>query len=199
MKELVVQLCLTLNDPRNCSPPGFPVHGFLQARTLESVAISFSRGSSDPGIKPGSSALQADFLSSEPPSSAWYVWLYLNEVSERESRMVARDGEEKKMRSCYFMGKRFSCARWKSSADCLHNHVNILNPTELYRRAWWLSGKESACLCRRRAYHPWVGKIPWRGKWQTTPVFLPGKSHGQRSLEGYSPWGCKKSWTWLSD
>ena len=42
-------------------------------------------------------------------------------------------------------------------------------------------------------FDPWVGKIPWRKKWQTTSVFLPGKSHGQRSLVGYSPWGCKKS------
>ena len=40
---------------------------------------------------------------------------------------------------------------------------------------------------------PWVGKIPWRRKRQPTPVFLPGKSHGQRSLAGYSLWGCKES------
>ena len=40
---------------------------------------------------------------------------------------------------------------------------------------------------------PWVGKIPWRRKWQPTPVLLPGKSHGLRSLVGYSPWGCKES------
>ena len=40
---------------------------------------------------------------------------------------------------------------------------------------------------------PWVGKIPCRGKWQPTPVFLPGKSHGQRSLVGCSPWGCEES------
>ena len=40
---------------------------------------------------------------------------------------------------------------------------------------------------------PWVGKIPQRREWQTTPVFLPGKSPGQRSLEGYSPWGYKKT------
>ena len=39
---------------------------------------------------------------------------------------------------------------------------------------------------------PWVGKIPWRRKWQPTPVFLPGQSHGQRSLVGYSPWGHKE-------
>ena len=40
---------------------------------------------------------------------------------------------------------------------------------------------------------PRVGKIPWRKKWQSTPVFLPGKTHGQRSCMGYSPWGCKES------
>ena len=37
-------------------------------------------------------------------------------------------------------------------------------------------------------FSPWVGKIPWRRKWQRTPAFLPGESHGQRSLAGYSPW-----------
>ena len=40
---------------------------------------------------------------------------------------------------------------------------------------------------------PWVRKIPWRRTWQPTLVFLPGKSPGQRSLEGYSPWGHKES------
>ena len=44
----------------------------------------------------------------------------------------------------------------------------------------WLSGKESACRCRRHSFDPWVGKIPWRRKWQPTPVFLLGKFHGQR-------------------
>ena len=64
----------------------------------------------------------------------------------------------------------------------------------------WLSGKEPICQCRRCRLDPWVGKIPWRRKWQPTPVFLPGKSHGQRSLVGYSPWGSKELGTakWLS-
>ena len=53
------------------------------------------------------------------------------------------------------------------------------------------SGKESAC--QRRRPDPWDGKIAWRRKWQPTPVFLPGESHGQRSLGGYSPQGCKES------
>ena len=41
--------------------------------------------------------------------------------------------------------------------------------------------------------NPWAKKIPWRSKWQPTPVLLPGKSHGQRSLAGYSPKGHKQS------
>ena len=44
---------------------------------------------------------------------------------------------------------------------------------------------------RRPGFNPWVGKIPWRRKWQPPPVPLPGKSHGQRSLAGYRPW-CHK-------
>ena len=62
----------------------------------------------------------------------------------------------------------------------------------------WLSSKESACQCRRckrRRFDPWAGKICWRRTWQPTPVFLPGKSHGQRSLGGYSPWGRKELYT----
>ena len=50
---------------------------------------------------------------------------------------------------------------------------------------WWLSSTESACKCRRCRFNPWVRKIPWRRRWQPTVVFLPGKSHGQRSRAGY--------------
>ena len=46
---------------------------------------------------------------------------------------------------------------------------------------------------RRLRFDPWVKKIHWSRKWQPTLVFLSGKWHGQRSLEGYSPWGCKES------
>ena len=55
----------------------------------------------------------------------------------------------------------------------------------------WLSGKESTCQSRKHGFNPWIRKILWRRKWQPTPVFLPGKSHGRRSLAGYSPWGRK--------
>ena len=57
----------------------------------------------------------------------------------------------------------------------------------------WFSGKESVCQCRRHRFDPQVRKIPWRRKWQPTPVFLPGAFQGQRNLMGYSPWGLKES------
>ena len=60
----------------------------------------------------------------------------------------------------------------------------------------WCYGKEPACQHRRHkrcGFNPWVGKIPWRRAWQPTPVFLPGESHGHRSLVGYRPWGSTES------
>ena len=55
-------------------------------------------------------------------------------------------------------------------------------------------GNAPACKTRDPRFDPWVGKIPWRRKWQPTLVFLPGESYGQRSLAGYDPWG-QKIWT----
>ena len=57
---------------------------------------------------------------------------------------------------------------------------------------WWLSSKES-CKCRKYGFNLWVRKIPWRRKLQPIPVFLPWKSHGQKSLADYSPWGHKQA------
>ena len=49
------------------------------------------------------------------------------------------------------------------------------------------------CLqCRRPGFDPWDRKIPWRRAWQCTPVFLPGKSHGQRNLAGYKSMGLQR-------
>ena len=56
--------------------------------------------------------------------------------------------------------------------------------------------KKFTCQRRRHKRHGfslWIWKIPWKGAWQSTLVFLPWKSHGQRSLKGYSPWDCKES------
>ena len=67
-----------------------------------------------------------------------------------------------------------------------------------HRLPRWLSGKESSCQgrrCRRPRLDFWVRKIPWRRKWHPAPLFLPGKSHGQRSLVDYSPWGRQELYT----
>ena len=72
-KSEVAQSCPTLCDPMDCSPPGSSVHGILQARILEWVAISFSRGSSRPRDRTQVPALQADALTSEPPGKP-YPW-----------------------------------------------------------------------------------------------------------------------------
>ena len=69
-----------------------------------------------------------------------------------------------------------------------------ISTQDLYK-ALWLSGKEICLQCRsyrKHRFNPWVRKIPWRRAWQPTPVFLPGESHGQGSLVGYSPWGRKE-------
>ena len=68
-----------------------------------------------------------------------------------------------------------------------HNHQRQYDLEHLH------SGKESTCQCRRPRFNLWFGRIPWDRKWQPTPVFLPKKFHGQRTLVGYSPWGCKES------
>ena len=65
-----------------------------------------------------------------------------------------------------------------------------------------LSGKEFTCQrrrCKRHTFDPCVGKIPWRREWQLTPVFLPEKSHAQRSLAGCSPWSLIVRHYWATE
>ena len=57
---------------------------------------------------------------------------------------------------------------------------------------WWLSSKKCTCQRGRHRFYPWVRKIPWRMKWQPILLFLPGKSHGERSLVDYGPRGLKE-------
>ena len=60
----------------------------------------------------------------------------------------------------------------------------------IYGLPRWRNSKDSACQCgsgRRCDFDPWVGKIPWRKTGQCTPAFLPGESHGQKSLASYGP------------
>ena len=67
------------------------------------------------------------------------------------------------------------------------------NRPPLSMLTWWLRVWSIRLELGRPGFNPWVGKILWRRKWQPTPVLLPGKSHGWRSLGGCSPWGRKES------
>ena len=76
---------------------------------------------------------------------------------------------------------------WLTKSLNIYKLINIL----LYRiqrlgLPWWLRWQRFCLQCRRPGFDP------WKREWQPTPVFLPGKSHGQRSLMGYSPWGRKR-------
>ena len=67
------------------------------------------------------------------------------------------------------------------------NYYNTLKKPPSKSWASLVAQQLGICLqCRRHGFHPYVGKIPWRRKQQATPVFFPGKSHGQRSLMGYN-------------
>ena len=87
------------------------------------------------------------------------------------------------------LGATGKCCIWSPSTVTswrkLYNR--LVGISSFSRLPWWLSGKESSCQCRRHGFDPWIEMIAWRREWRTTPVFLPGESHGQRSLLGYSP------------
>ena len=65
--------------------------------------------------------------------------------------------------------------------------------TNYCKTCYGSDGKEFACNAGDLGLIPGLGRIPWRMEWQPTPVFLPGEFHEQRSLVGYSPWGCRDS------
>ena len=127
VKVLVAQLCLTLFDPMDCSLPGSSIHGILQGRILEWVAIPSSRGSSPP----------RDWI----PVSCIGRWILYHlshwEVQYTGLQLLSKNSH---------LPLKLCCFR-------------------------------SLCAFR------------WRRQWHPTPVLLPGKSHGQRSLVGCSPWG----------
>ena len=91
-----------------------------------------------------------------------------------------------------------SCPQHTGQLALKHSDLYPDNTQEAYCSigAWWLSRWRNHLQCWRTGFNLWDGKILWKRKWQPTAVFLPGKSHGWRSLAGYSPWG-RKSWIWI--
>ena len=116
--------------------------------------------------------------------------------------LILRPSEPDSLTSLAFLGLQLADGRLWSFLFFITlwaNSCNVSSYIHLFMYSFglprWLSGKEPAWQCRGRRRHGfnlWVGKIPWKRKWQPTPVFLPEKFHGQKSLAHYSPWGLKE-------
>ena len=179
-----LQSCPTPCDPTDGSPPGIPVPGILQARTLEWVAISFSTAWKwKVKVKslsrvwllatPWTAAYQA------PPSMGFSRQKYWSGINHASGLNFTVSSLSPFLLFCFLFN--------------LHT-IHLLNFFS-YKIEYIYGGsdsKESACNVR----DPEVGssgwEVPWSRKWQPTQVLLPGKLHGQRSLVGYSPLGCKE-------
>ena len=128
-----------------------------------------------------------DRLRSSMPCSRWCRWTY----SQGRDRQAAWRMD---MWTQGWGGERYE-------TNCVwERHIYILQCVKQIASFWasqvGASGKKPACQyrrCKRCGLDPWVRKIPWRRALQPTPVFLPGESHGQRSLVGYSPWSHTES------
>ena len=188
-----LQSCPTLCDPIEGSPPGSLIPGILQARALEWVAISYSSAWK---WKVKVKSLSHVQLFATPWTSAYQAPLSMG-FSRQEYRsgvplpsplcilQISKCPEHKQWWFFILFSESKFWLLW------LPWTTVSVSPAPWGLRSW-LSGKEFNCQFRRWGFSPWVGKIFWRRKWQLTPVFLPGKCHGQRSLVGYSPCSHKK-------
>ena len=112
---------------------------------------------------------------SEDKMAGWRPWCNWHEIGQTPG-----DGEGQGGLAC--------CSPWSHTESDMTGQLN----DHKKRLPGGARGKESVCQCRRCkrcGFDPWVKKIPWSKKWHPTPVFLPGKFHGQRSVAGYSPMG----------
>ena len=136
------------------SSPGSSDHGMFQARILEWVAISLSRGSSRP----------RDWTQVSCIAGRLFTDWATREDHEHEFEQTLGNSEGQ--------GSLARCSPWDHKESDMTEWLNNSN--------WW------------HGFDPWIGKISWNRKWQPAPIFLPGLSHGQRSLAGCNPWGRKE-------
>ena len=138
MRAKLLKSCPILCNLLHCSPPDFSVHGILQARILEWVAISFSR-----------------------------------EIYQTRGLNLGLLCGRQILSSLSHQGSSHGLTHTKGYCSAVKRNVTNAG-----------HAKDVDSI-------PTSGRFPWRRKWQPTPVFFPGKSHGQRSLEGYNPQGRK--------
>ena len=173
---LLTKLCLTCCDLMSCILPGSSVHGTSRERISEWAAISFSRGSCWSRDQICISCTGGGFFTTEPPGKPSYLFSFspffkprLSRCSQLESFQIA---------TVSFWQDPIICCWKETHWDISSGNLNIN------------LGDKPKLLCFITFYlasqlAQW--KVPWSRKWQPTPVFLPGESHGQRGLAGYSP------------
>ena len=165
-----VQLC----NPMNCSPPGFPVHGIFQAKTMDSVSISYSRGSSRPRNGP--------YVSSISWIGRWIFFFTMALPGKSEVH-------------CWRLG----CDLKKCCTWFVEKEMATHSSTLAWKTPWTEEPGRLQSMGSRRIGHNWETLLsfftlmPWRRKWQPTPVFLPGESQRQRSLVGFCLWSRTRS------
>ena len=153
----------------DCSPPGSSVHGIFQAKILEWVAISFSRGSSGPRYQTWVSCIDGYSL----PTELW------GKPQMRSDLKLGQDFISRGMEA----GERVLIFTAMSSDVSKKKNAAMLAKTRGRTIQAWSGGS-------------WVPNVQrWRRRWQPTPVLLSGKCHGRRSLVGYSPRGREESGT----
>ena len=166
----VAQSCPTLCDPVDCSPPGSSVHGILQARIMEWVAISFSR-----------EVVCTAYTYIYP-----YTYMYMSEHLSWRKRYSMLPGRDSSSRVLILGSPDLSCEKDNLSSE----QSSVSHSTKIVpQKKSCQDIKFPKCLEIRTV---WTKQQ--RRQWQPTPVLLPGKSHGQRSLVGCSPWGREKSY-----
>ena len=156
----VAQSCPTLCDPMDCSPTGSSIHGIFQARVLEWVAISFSRGSSWPRDWTRVSCIAG---------RCFTIW------ATRKAHNPEEHAYTKKEEKYYFWVtlKReilpfINILKWIITKVPVGSKGYLRNSLEL---PWWLSGKESISQCRRLRFSPGLGKSPWGGNGKLLQYF----------------------------
>ena len=169
-------MCLTLCDPVDCSPPGSSVHGILQARVLEWVAISFSKILQRPCSNVLCSGRHAPWHLS---TQTLYFW-----SSSHTGHTPAPGTEQKSGGASRGRAQRAPLSPAKSqSGGGLAGDSGPCEQTSASQVALEVKNlPASAGDLRDAGSIPGSGRCPRDGQWQPTPVFLPGESHGRRSL-----------------
>ena len=193
----VAQLCPTLCDPSDCSLPGFSIHGIFQAKNT-GVGWHF--------------LLQGIFLTQRTNLRLLHWQADSLPLSHQGSPAITTAAHKSWINNHTLLSLDADLVCWLYNLKCLIDYFIALGFVyiiffPLIRLKFLGAGNyvfyqlpanagDIREAIRRHGFHPWVRKIPWRRAWQPTPVFLPGESHGQRSLVRYSSQGHRVGYDW---